>query len=159
MLCSLIFGPRPKFLVEDGGYMPRRGTPGAAAYDLYAPYPFNIGRNKSVIVDFRIRCSFRRGWVAQVWDRSGLGAKNIHRFAGVIDSDYRGEWKAVVHNFSDKLMFIEHGAAVVQVLFVPCFMGRVREVTKLDETERGEGRMGSTDVQVPSCLRLRRVDS
>ena len=37
-----------------------------------------------------------------LWDRSGMGgAKQVHRLAGVIDPDYRGEWFVRLVNNSD----------------------------------------------------------
>ena len=85
------------------------------------------------------------GYVGLIWDRSSMAAKRgLHRFAGVIDSGYRGEIKVCLWNSSDKYSVIKAGERVAQLLFhrVPSFS--LKEVESLDDTERGKGGFGSS---------------
>ena len=76
-----------------------------------------------------------------------MAVKNgVHRFAGVIDSGYRGSIKVCLYNFSDKVVQIKRGHRIAQILIqeVPDIL--VREVDDLDTTERGAGGFGSSGV-------------
>ena len=70
--------------------------------------------------------------------------RGLHRFAGVIDSGYRGEVKVCLWNSSDKYCVINQGERIAQILFqeVPHFT--MNEVESLDDTDRGEGGFGSS---------------
>ena len=84
-------------------------------------------------------------YVGLIWDRSGMAVKRgLHRFAGVIDSGYRGEVKVCLWNSTDKYSIIHTGERIAQIIFqeVPQFY--LKEVASLDTTERGEGGFGSS---------------
>ena len=79
--------------------------------------------------------------------RGGLAAKHgiqLVNGIGVIDSDYRGEICAVLHNTSDEDYTIEDGERVAQLFFVPVLHGNFIKAEELDTTERGVGGFGST---------------
>ena len=79
--------------------------------------------------------------------RSGLAAKHgIHVGAGVLDSDYRGEIKAVLFNLGDKDFEIKEGDRIAQVIVEKYTITELVEVEDLDDTERGAGGFGSTGV-------------
>lgn len=81
-----------------------------------------------------------------LWDRSGMGGvKIIHRCAGVIDPDYRGEWFVRLVNHSTETHRIKVGEKIVQGVYQKRVVAACPIVTDLDETERGEGGFGSTD--------------
>lgn len=111
------FSPRPKFLIGSQGFFPTRGSKESAGLDLYAPESFQLMPGESRLVNLDIQCSFNKGWAAFIWDRSGLGCKGIHRFAGVIDSDYRGDWGVVLFNSSEKIFSAMRGDRIAQVVF------------------------------------------
>ena len=73
-----------------------------------------------------------------------MGCKGIHRFAGVIDSGYRGEIKVCLWNSSDKYCVVNAGERIAQILFqeVPSFT--MVEVNSLEDTDRGTGGFGSS---------------
>jgi dUTP pyrophosphatase len=116
----------------------------SAGYDLYACEGLIIPVGATAVVPTGIAVEFPPGHVALIWDRSGLGAKGIHRFAGVIDSDYRGPWGVVLHNASGVPYKIEVGDRIAQVLFQEVQSWPVEEAVELSDTARGEGGFGST---------------
>ena len=63
---------------------------------------------------------------------------------GVIDSDYRGEIRVVLHNHSGETQSIEPGERVAQLLIVPVLTPGFLEAESLSETDRGAGGFGST---------------
>ena len=63
---------------------------------------------------------------------------------GVIDADYRGEIKAILHNTSDTPYLIQKGDRLIQGILVPVGALKLLEVAQLTETARGTGGIGST---------------
>lgn len=118
--------------------MPSRGSKGSAGLDLYASESLVIKPNRTVIVPTSIYCQFNRGWAAFIWDRSSFGFRGIHRFAGVIDSDYDGEWGVVLHNTKSQEVVVNKGDRVAQVVFQRVWFGG----PKTNKTR--EGGFGST---------------
>ena len=82
--------------------LPRRGTAGAAGYDLSAAQNCTIPAKGKGVVKTGLVISFPSGLYARVAPRSGLTVKRfIDVGAGVIDQDYRGEVGVVLFNHSD----------------------------------------------------------
>lgn len=85
------------------------------------------------------------GTEAQVRPRSGLALKKgvtVLNSPGTIDADYRGEVGVVLINLSQEEFVIEDGERIAQMVVARCEQAVWEEVTKLDDTERGEGGFG-----------------
>ena len=81
-----------------------------------------------------------------LWDRSGMGGvKMIHRCAGVIDPDYRGEWFVRLVNLSTETHRVNVGDKIIQGVYQERVVANCPIVDSLDDTDRGEGGFGSTD--------------
>ena len=81
--------------------LPRRGTAGAAGYDLSATQNCIIPAKGKGVVKIGLVISFPPGLYARIAPRSGLAVKEfIDVGAGVIDQDYRGEVSVVLFNHS-----------------------------------------------------------
>lgn len=98
---------------------------------------------------FLFRTGFKQainpGWGCLFWDRSGMGGKKlIHRFAGVIDESYRGEWFVRLFNHSTQTHIIKPGDKIVQGVYQRRVRAICPIVQSLDATERGTGGFGST---------------
>ena len=127
--------------------IPTRANPSDAGLDLYSDEFVNLLPNCARLVDTGIAMAIPEGFAGLIWDRSGMAVKNdVHRFAGVIDSGYRGPIKVCLYNFSDNVVQIKRGHRIAQILIqeVPEFV--VQEVDDLDCTERGEDGFGSSGV-------------
>ena len=125
--------------------IPTKANNSDAGWDLYASEDAIIDPSKSELVSTHISFAIPEGYVGLIWDRSGMAAKRgLHRFAGVIDSGYRGEVKVCLWTSYDKYCVINHGERIAQILFqeVPHFT--MNEVESLDDTDRGEGGFGSS---------------
>jgi dUTP pyrophosphatase len=127
-----------------GGKKPKRSTPAAAAYDLYTPNQVNIDPGELKIIPIGIAVAFPEGWAAMIFDRSGLGIQGIQRHAGLIDPDYRGEWKIALMNHGSQPMRFVAGDRIAQVAFVEVGQKEPEEVDELPTTVRGAGGFGST---------------
>ncbi len=132
--------------------LPRYQTPGAAAMDLHAllDCPLTIAPRQLVSVPTGLALALPdENWVALILARSGLGIKHgvsPSNCVGVIDSDYRGELKVGLTNFSDTPYTIQPGDRFAQLMILPVAQAAVEEREELPATLRGEGGFGSTGV-------------
>ena len=89
------------------------------------------------------------GFEAQVRPRSGLAAKNgitVLNAPGTIDADYRGEIGVILVNLSNEDFTINDGERIAQLVIAQYTQAKWKEVTILDETQRGSGGFGSTGI-------------
>lgn len=84
------------------------------------------------------------GYAGFLWDRSGLGSKGIHRLAGVIDSDYRGEITVILSNVYDAPYEISIGDKCIQLVIQEIPKTEFIEVDELPPSERGTKGFGSS---------------
>ena len=81
------------------------------------------------------------GYAAYVFPRSGLASKGITCELPPIDSGYRGEIHAIVHNGSDEDYLLCNGDRIGQLVITPVV---IAEFITDDIKERGTGGFGST---------------
>ena len=87
------------------------------------------------------------GYEGQVRPRSGLAVKHgvtVLNAPGTIDSDYRGEVKALLVNHGGQPFEILRGMRIAQLVIAPVTHATLVEVDALDDTARGAGGFGST---------------
>lgn len=88
------------------------------------------------------------GHVGLIRDRAGIVNKmNVHTAAGTFDPAYRGEVSVVLINFSDDAVQIEKGMRIAQLIILPVTKVKIKEVKKLDITERYDRGFGSTGMK------------
>ena len=139
-----------KIKVLPGGTLPQWGDHGNAGLDLHAVGSGVIPPKCLAVVHLGICTEFSPTYVAYLKDRSGMAAKGLHLFGGVIDSSYRGEWKAVIYNSGCTPYHITAGDRVCQAVFHSVFHLQISEVnentTDLSPSVRGQGGFGSTGI-------------
>ena len=133
----------------EGLPLPDYATPGAAGMDAVAAvtetYMLAAGARFPVPLGFCM--AIPDGYEVQVRPRSGLAMKHgitVPNSPGTIDSDYRGEVKALLINLGSEPFAIERGMRICQLVPAAVMRARLDIVTKLDETARGAGGFGST---------------
>ncbi len=87
------------------------------------------------------------GFEIQVRPRSGLAVKHgigILNSPGTIDSDYRGEIKIIMMNFSKEDFVIKRGERIAQLVLSKVYLANLETNEDLMETKRGEGGFGHT---------------
>ena len=126
--------------------LPRRASAGAAGYDLTSTERVTIYPGNRALVSTGIAVKLPLGVYGRVAPRSGLAVKNgIQVGAGVIDADYRGEIKVLLFNHSiDHTFEVDSGDRIAQLICERCELPEIILVSELDDTERGEGKFGST---------------
>lgn len=126
--------------------LPRRASAGAAGYDLTSIEHVTIFPGTRGLVSTGVSVKLPPGVYGRIAPRSGLAVKNgIQIGAGVIDADYRGEIKVLLFNHSSDHTFdVALGDRIAQLICERCELPEVTQVDELDETERGDGKFGST---------------
>lgn len=81
------------------------------------------------------------GYAAFVFPRSGLSSKGVTCELPPIDSGYRGEIHAIVHNGTNDKVFIKNGDRIGQLVIVPVV---VADFVTETGPERGDSAFGST---------------
>ena len=90
--------------------LPTKGSPHSAGYDLHALEDCIVKSKNKALISTGLSMSIPIGFYGRVAPRSGLACKNfIDVGAGVVDSDYRGEVKVLLFNFSDEDFEIKEG--------------------------------------------------
>lgn len=127
--------------------VPSFAHPGDAGMDLYSVAELILKAGERVSVPTGIAMALPEGYVALVWDKSGVSHKfGVKVLGGVIDSGYRGEYLVGLVNLSQESFEIKVGQKIAQLLIQKVEHPEVEEVAELDETSRGDGRFGSTGV-------------
>lgn len=118
--------------------------PHAVGYDLYACEDGSIEPLQRRLIPLGFAAAFTEGYVGLFLDRSGMANKGLHRFGGVIDPSYRGEWKVILYNSTHEPFVYRQGDRLAQVVFMRIEKPEPTEVSVLEESSRGEGGIGST---------------
>lgn len=125
--------------------MPSYAHQGDAGMDICSNEDVVIKAGERAKVSTGIAMEFEEGYVALVWDKSGLaGKKGIKTMAGVGDSCYRGEYFIVLYNTSNEDFVIKKGDKIAQVLFQKVERPEILEAGDLSDSDRGDGGFGST---------------
>lgn len=128
--------------------IPQRASKLAAGYDLFSAEDCIVKAKNKYLVSSGISMAVPLGHYGRMAPRSGLAVKKfIDVGAGVIDSDYRGEVKILLFNFSEEDFEVKKGDRVAQLVIEQISTPEVLEVENLDDTERGEGAFGSTGMK------------
>lgn len=103
--------------------------------------------HETKMISTGIAIAIPTGYMGCIYARSGLASKKSLAPAncvGIVDSDYRGEVKVALHNYSDKNQIIDVGERIAQLVIQPISLCTPVEVDELDETDRGIGGFGSS---------------
>jgi len=105
------------------------------AYALEGDAGLDIFSNEDVIIKVGEQHIFKtgfaleipEGYVALIWDKSGLGSKGLKVFGGVGEYTYRGEYMVCLGNFSDQPYEFKKGDKIAQLLIQPIITAELEE--------------------------------
>ena len=126
--------------------MPTKGTDNAGAFDIYMPED-GVATGTSTLFGLGFAAAVPEGHIALLLPRSSTGAKfglELNNTCGVIDADYRGEWKAAIRTKSGIPHTWNAGDRLIQFIVVPTPNITLVQTDSLDATARGEGGFGSS---------------
>lgn len=124
---------------------PKQGTPGSAGFDLTAT-SVSIDRQWGKITyGCGLAVEIPPGHVGLLFPRSSIHKLRLvlSNAVGLIDSDYRGEIKAVFYGAKDGLTY-KRGERFAQLIIIPIPTVSYIEADELSKTKRGTGGYGST---------------
>ena len=146
--------------VLDGGKLPLKANKTDAGFDLYATSDISIYPGQVMKHPLNIKLKLPVNTWAEITSKSGLGAKGLLVYAGVIDEEYRGIPHVVMSNINiiagldedgiplmrTQPIVIKKGEKLAQLIMNPhsseFYMEQVEEVSA--DTNRGAGGFGST---------------
>ena len=131
--------------------LPEYSTPMSAGVDLKANIsePITLGPLQRVLIPTDLYMAIPEGYELQIRSRSGLALKSgifCLNSPGTIDADYRGNIGVILENFSDTPFMINPGDRIAQAVLNKIEKIEWKEVTTLDETERGIGGFGHSGI-------------
>ncbi|HEX4157230.1 MAG TPA: dUTP diphosphatase [Rhizomicrobium sp.] len=129
--------------------LPAYATDGAAGLDLLvaADNELELAPGARMAVPCGIALALPEGFEAQVRPRSGLALHHgitLLNAPGTIDSDYRGEVRAILINLGDAPFRIARGMKIAQLVIAPVTRAELTECNDLPVSPRGAGGFGST---------------
>jgi dUTP pyrophosphatase len=134
--------------------LPIKGSSHAACFDVYAHsiiYNDKDPRKRTIGLGFATEIP--EGYCGILIPRSNLTKHYwiMNNSVGIIDSDYRGEWKMIFTNITDNAWLYpfpyEVGERIGQIYFKKVEDVIFEETDELDESDRAEGGFGSTGVK------------
>jgi dUTP pyrophosphatase len=118
--------------------------------DLYASEDVDIRPGDYYPVKTGVKVCLPQGYEGQVRSKSGLAAKHgVHvlNSPGTIDNGYRGEIFVILINHGNQTFAVRKGDKVAQFIVSPYAQATFTQTESLPDSERGEGRFGSTGRQ------------
>lgn len=130
-------------------YTPKYKSEFASGADIYANVDKKIilKPQQCMAVPTGLFLEIPVGFEGQVRSRSGLALNDqvvVLNSPGTIDSDYRGEIKVILMNFSQNDFTIEPGDRIAQIVFAQVVQAKFDVVDQLHKSERGAGGFGHT---------------
>lgn len=131
--------------------IPEYKTLGSSGMDLQVDIvePITLQPLERALVPTGLYMELPLGYEAQLRARSGLSTKHgitLINAVGTIDSDYRGEIRIGLVNLSQQPYTIHPGDRVAQMIISRYEQAEILVVQTLEESDRGEGGFGSTDL-------------
>ncbi len=111
--------------------------------------PFVLAPGSVGLIPCGFAMAIPEGYEAQIRPRSGLAVKHsigVLNSPGTIDADYRGEVKIILFNFGKENFVVKNGDRIAQIVFQKLPDVKFECVDFLDETKRGEGGFGHTNI-------------
>lgn len=140
-----------KLNIKTENILPEYKTEYSAGMDIYSfddeAIVINPGETKAISTGLKMEIP--EGYFAAIYPRSSTGVKRnlmLANSTGIIDSDYRGEIKLFFYNFGNVKQIINKGERLAQLVIQPYEKVKIIRVNELNDTNRGEGGIGSTGI-------------
>ncbi|MEK7471126.1 MAG: dUTP diphosphatase [Patescibacteria group bacterium] len=130
--------------LKENAKLPKYHHSGDVGMDLYAIETVTVKPGEHYRFWHGFALEFPKGYTAIVMDKSSISKEGFNHMGGVFDAGYRGEYNTLLVNLSNKPYTFEEGDKVSQLVIMPVIIAKLKEVNKLSESARGEGKFGST---------------
>lgn len=141
-----------KIINKSKNEIPKYQTENSAGVDIRASLNEDLvlKAGEFRLVSTGIYLEIPSSYEVQIRARSGLSIKHgigLVNGIGTIDSDYRGEIKVPLINFSKEDFTIENGMRIAQMVLSKYEKINFEEADELSDSERQDGGFGSTGVK------------
>lgn len=141
-----------KIINKSKNEIPKYQTENSAGVDIRASLDEDLvlKAGEFKLVSTGVYLEIPSSYEVQIRARSGLSIKHgigLVNGIGTIDSDYRGEIKVPLINFSKEDFTIENGMRIAQMVLSKYEKINFEEVDELSDSERQDGGFGSTGVK------------
>ena len=141
-----------KIINKSKNEIPKYQTENSAGVDIRASLDEDLvlKAGEFKLVSTGIYLEIPSSYEVQIRARSGLSIKHgigLVNGIGTIDSDYRGEIKVPLINFSKEDFTIENGMRIAQMVLSKYEKIDFEEVDELSDSARQDGGFGSTGVK------------
>src|SRR3989338_2729861 len=130
--------------LKDGAKLPKYHHPGDIGMDVYSMETVTVKPGEHYRFWHGFAMEFPEGYGAIVMDKGSISKAGLAHMGGVFDAGYRGEYNTLLVNLSDKSYTFEEGDKVAPLVIIPVVIAKLKEVQKLSDSARGEGKFGST---------------
>lgn len=135
--------------LKSGAILPTYGSADAAGADLYACLDADviIAPGQTAFIPTGLAMEIPKSCAGLIYARSGLACKQDlapANKAGVVDSDYRGEFMVALHNHGSQSRTVCHADRIAQLVITPILTPAYEQVDELSDTVRSAGGFGST---------------
>ena len=138
----------PIKVLDEGIPVPEYAHAGDAGLDLRCTEDFTLEPFQRAAIPTGIAVELPEGYAALVLPRSGLAIRygiSLVNAPGLIDSNYRGEIKAILVNLDpDRAFSARRGERIAQLLVLGVEEVRLVAKAELAESIRGEAGFGSS---------------
>ena len=127
--------------------VPKFALEGDVGMDLFSVVDVVLKPGERISCPTGIAIKIPDGYAGLIWDKGGPSHKfGIKTLGGVFDSNFTGEYLIGLVNLGQEEYKIEKGQKIAQVLVQKVEIPEVEIVEELEETNRGDGKFGSTGV-------------
>lgn len=131
-------------MLDEGAVMPCRAHDPDAGADLFSREEVTICSGKAYVFDTGVHMAIPYGYAGFVKSKSGLNVNHNLVSEGVVDAGYTGSIRVKLYNLGKEPYTVHVGDKISQIVILPVELCGFRQVSRLEETERGNGGFGST---------------
>lgn len=136
-------------LHNNNTYAPLRATANSAGFDLFAPKTLRLLPGEDTLFNLDISIEMPSGFFGLLTSRSSMELKGIVTSLGIIDSDFTGQYKAHVKNYSNDEVIIKAGERFCQLIFISLL-----PVKMIADNSNPSLQVGAlTKLEVPNTIR------
>lgn len=106
-------------------------------YNLFLAYG-------AVVISTMLAMCFPPGTYGRLATRSSMAIRGVDVCGGVIDADFRGEIKVLLHNRTGNIYRGQRGHRIAQIIPTKIEYPMLCEMTEIGQTARNEEGFGST---------------
>ena len=137
-------------LLNEDAQPPHRAHEDDAGFDLTTTETLVLKPLERVLAPTGVAVQIQKNRAGMICPRSGLAVKQgitVLNAPGIIDSGFTGEIKVNLINLSNETVTLGEGTRIAQLVIVPLAYVSLKEVKKLDKSDRGSRGFGSTGMK------------